>query len=136
MNEKGSASGFSHVLRALKYRNYRLFFFGQSISLLGSWMQSIAIAWLTFRLTDHSPFWLGFLGFASQVPAFFLAPIGGIAADRWNRQKTLLITQSLAMIQATLLAILYFTGLINIGHIIALTIFMGVIMAFDIPILL
>ncbi len=72
------------ILRALRHRNYRLFFGGQAVSLVGTWMQQIAMSWLVYRMTD-SPFLLGFVGFASQIPAFLFSPIAGVYADRWNR---------------------------------------------------
>ncbi|MDP2933353.1 MAG: MFS transporter, partial [bacterium] len=94
---------FNHVLRVFRYRNYRLFFAGQSISLVGIWMQNIAMAWLVYRLTG-SAFLLGLVGFSSQIPAFFLTPLAGVVADRYSRYKILVITQILAMGQALVLA--------------------------------
>ena len=93
------------LVRAFQYRNYRLFFSGQGISLVGTWMQQIAVSWLVYRLTN-SPFLLGFIGFAGQVPTFVLAPVAGVFADRWDRRKLLVMTQVLAMLQAFLLAFL------------------------------
>ena len=84
---------------ALKHRNFRLFFFGQGISLIGTWMQQVAMIWLVYRLTN-SAFLLGLVGFCSQIPAFFLAPVAGVFIDRWNLHRTIVITQSLAMCQA------------------------------------
>jgi MFS family permease len=82
------ATGLTSIIRALRHRNFRLFFGGQGISLIGTWMQRIALGWLVYRLTN-SPFLLGFVGFAGQIPAFLLAPLAGVLADRWNRQRIL-----------------------------------------------
>lgn len=120
------------ILRALKYRNFRLFFLGQSISLIGTWMQRIALAWLVYRLSD-SALLLGVVGFASQIPTFFIAPIAGVFADRLNRHRILILAQTAAMMQALLLAFLVLTDTIQIWHIILLSIFLGVINGFDMP---
>ena len=120
------------IFRALGYRNYRLFFMGQGVSLIGTWMQQIAMAWLVYRLTN-SPFLLGIVGFSSQIPAFILSPLAGVMADRWNRHRTLIITQVLSMIQAFVLAILTFTGAITVWQIIALGVFLGCVNSLDIP---
>ncbi|MBO3463927.1 MFS transporter, partial [Aetokthonos hydrillicola] len=111
---------------------YRLFFAGQGISLIGSWMTQLATIWLVYRLTD-SPVLLGLVGFTSQIPSFFLAPFGGIFVDRFSRQRTLIGTQILAMIQSLALAVLALTGVIHIWHIIVLSLFQGFINAFDAP---
>ncbi|MFA5863297.1 MAG: MFS transporter [Phycisphaerae bacterium] len=121
------------LLRALRYRNYRLFFGGQAVSLIGTWMQLIATGWLVYRMT-HSAFLLGVVTFAGQIPSFFVIPFGGLVADRWNRRRMLVITQILSMVQAFVLTILYYTGWINIGWIIVLTVLLGLVNAFDIPI--
>jgi MFS family permease len=125
-------SKLKHSLRALESRNYRLFFAGQAISLIGSWMTQVATIWLVYHLTN-SAWLLGFVGFAGQIPSFILSPFGGILVDRWNRHRILIITQILAMIQSFALAILALTGIIHISHIILLSIFQGFIMAFDSP---
>ena len=117
---------------ALKHRNFRLFFFGQSISLIGTWMQQVAMVWLVYRLSN-SEFLLGLIGFCSQVPILFLAPVAGVFTDRWNRHRTIIATQSLAMLQAVILVVLTWTGLINVPYLIVLSIFMGLINAFDMP---
>jgi len=124
--------GLKFILRALRYRNYRLFFIGQGISLVGSWIQIIAVSWLVYRLTN-SPFLLGAVGFASQIPTFLLAPFAGVLADRLNRRRILIITQSLFMIQALILAILALTGNIAVWHILVLGVFVGLVNGFDIP---
>ena len=120
------------ILRALEARNYRLFFMGQGLSLIGTWMTQTATIWLVYSLTD-SAFWLGVVGFALQAPNFFITPFAGVFIDRWNRHRTLVITQVLAMVQSLALAILAFTGVVQLWHIIALSIFQGVINAFDMP---
>ncbi len=120
------------TFRALRSRNYRLYFFGQSLSLIGTWMQQVAVGWLVYRLTE-SPFLLGLVGFSTQIPTLFLAPLAGVAADRFPRRVILLITQSLFMLQALLFATLLFVHLETIELIIALSLFHGVVMAFDAP---
>lgn len=120
------------VLRSLRNRNYRLFFGGQGISLVGTWMQQIALGWLVYRLTD-SAFLLGLVSFAGQIPTFILASLAGVLADRYNRHKILIITQTLAMLQASILAVLTLTHTIQIWHIIFLSVFAGLVNAFDLP---
>jgi MFS family permease len=126
------ASGVAFMLRALDHRNYRLFFSGQSISLVGSWMTRIATSWLVYRLTG-SELLLGVVGFAGQIPSFLLAPFAGVLVDRWNRHRLLVATQVLAMLQSLALALLALTHTINIRHLIWLSIIQGVINAFDMP---
>ncbi|MBF0510968.1 MAG: MFS transporter [Candidatus Omnitrophica bacterium] len=121
------------VFRALRHKNYRLFLVGQGISLIGTWMQQIAVAWLAYRLT-HSAVLLGVVGFSSQIPAFLIAPFAGVIADRYSRHRLLLITQFLALCQATLLYVLYATHTIQVWHIIGLSFLLGAINAFDIPV--
>jgi len=121
------------IFRSLRHRNFGLFFVGQGISLIGTWMQQIAMSWLVYRLT-HSAFLLGVIGFCNQIPVFLLASFAGVFADRWNRRRMLLATQSLAMIQAFLLAYLTFKGTIAVWHLILLGLFMGSVNAFDVPI--
>jgi MFS family permease len=118
--------------RALRHRNYRLFFSGQSISLIGTWLTRIATSWLIYRLTG-SALLLGVLGFAGQIPTFLLAPAAGVLVDRWDRHRVLVVTQVLAMIQSGLLAALALTGVIQVWHVVALSVFQGVINAFDMP---
>jgi MFS family permease len=120
------------MLRALKHRNYRLFFFGQGVSLIGTWMQMAALGWLVYRLTG-SPFYLGLVSFFSQMPVLFGSLIGGDFADRWPRRRTVIITQVLAMIQAFLLAAIVAFDSITMTRIILLSIFMGIINAIDMP---
>ncbi|WP_298438741.1 MFS transporter [Geobacter sp.] len=121
------------MLRALQSRNYRLFFVGQSVSLVGTWMQQVAMSWLVYRLTG-SALLLGVVGFASQIPTFILAPLAGVLADRWNRRRLLIVTQSLAMVQAALLAAAVLSGVVQVWQIIALSAVLGLVNAFDIPI--
>ncbi|WP_324332340.1 MFS transporter [Methylomusa anaerophila] len=118
------------MVRALRYRNYRLFFSGQIISQTGTWMQVIAMNWLVYRLTD-SAFMLGTLNFFNHVPGFLLGPVAGVVADRFNRHKILIVTQTLAMLQAVLLAVLVLTGKIEVGHLLGLGFVLGCINAFD-----
>ena len=120
------------VFRSLQYRNYRLFFSGQSVSLIGTWMQRIALPWLVYHMTG-SAFLLGVVGFAGQIPTFLLAPFAGVLTDRWNRYRVLLVTQILSMIQAGILAWLSIAGLLDIWHIVVLSVFIGCINAFDVP---
>ena len=120
------------ILRALAHKNYRLFFAGQSISLIGTWMTRIATAWLVYRLTG-SALLLGVVGFAGQIPSFLLAPLAGVLVDRWNRQRLLVITQVLAMFQSLALALLTMTGLIKMWHVIVLSVLQGLINSFDMP---
>ncbi len=120
------------ALRALHSRNYRLFFSGQSVSLIGTWMTRVATSWLIYRLT-HSAFLLGVAGFAGQMPLFFLAPIAGVWIDRWDRHRTLIWTQALSLVQSFALAALALTGVIQVWHVIALMVMQGVVNAFDMP---
>ena len=120
-------------LRALRSRNYRLFVAGQGISLIGTWMQQVAMSWLVYRLTG-SAMLLGIVGFTSQIPSFLLAPVAGVLADRWEKRRLLLATQSLALTQAALLAVIVLTGVVQIWHIVLLSLFLGIISAFDIPV--
>jgi MFS family permease len=124
------AASQSRILRALRHRNYRLFFGGQTVSLVGTWITRIATAWLVYRLT-HSAFLLGLVGFAGQIPTLFLAPIAGVFVDRWNRHDVLLVTQVLSLLQSAALAVLTFTGVITVWEIVALQAFQGLINAFD-----
>jgi MFS family permease len=120
------------TLRALRHRNFQLFFGGQLISLIGTWMQSMAQAWLVYRITGSSLL-LGSVGFASQFPVFLVAPIGGIVADRHNRQRVVIGTQIASMILALLLALLTLTHKVQVWHIFVLAALLGVVNAFDIP---
>lgn len=120
------------MFRSLQYRNYRLFFSGQSVSLVGTWMQRIAMPWLVYHITG-SAFLLGLVGFAGQIPIFLLAPVAGVVTDRFSKYKVLLITQIVSLLQALALAVLALTGVIQIWHIVILSIALGCINAFDTP---
>ena len=126
------ANKIGRLFPALKSRNYQLYFGGQGLSLIGTWMTQVATIWLVYHLTK-SALMLGIVGFLGQVPSFILAPFGGVLVDRFNRHRILVITQILAMIQSLALAALSLTGIINIWHIIFLSIFQGLINAFDAP---
>jgi len=120
------------TLRALRHRNFQLFFSGQLISLIGTWMQTVAQAWLVYSMTK-SALLLGSVGFASQIPVFLIAPFGGITADRVNRQRLVIATQISAMILAGILAWLTLSGRVHVWHIFVLAAMLGVVNAFDIP---
>ena len=125
-------SRLKFALRALRHRNYRLFFGGQSLSLIGTWMTQIATSWLVYRLTN-SPWLLGIVGFSGQIPALFLMPVAGVWVDRWDRHRVLKVTQVLAMLQSFALAALALSGRIQVWQIIGLAMFQGVINSFDMP---
>ncbi len=127
-----SASKFSNTFRALKHKNYRLFFIGQIISLSGTWMQSVAQSWLVYRLTGSVTL-LGLIGFAGQIPVFLLAPIGGAVADKYNRRRILIATQSISMMSAFVFATLTLTGNIQVWHLFVVASITGIANAFDIP---
>ena len=127
-----SDSGVAFMLRALRYRNYRLFFGGQIVSLLGTWITTTATSWLVYRLT-HSAVLLGLVGFAGQFPAFLLGPFAGILVDRWDRRKLLVGTQTVSMLQSLLLAALTLSGRVTIEAIVLLSILQGLVNAFDMP---
>ncbi|HKS66534.1 MAG TPA: MFS transporter [Candidatus Acidoferrales bacterium] len=120
------------MIRALRHRNFQLFFSGQLISLIGTWMDNIAEGWLVYRLT-HSPFLLGVATFAGQIPVFLLAPLGGMIADRWDRRKVVIGTQSASMVIAFTLATLTLAGKITVWEVIVLAACMGAVNAVDIP---
>lgn len=127
-----SSSRYAHAWRALRHRNFRLFFTGQSISLIGTWMTRIATSWLVYRLTG-SALLLGVVGFAGQIPTFLLAPFAGVLVDRLNRRKLLVWTQILAGVQSLAMAGLTLAKVITIHEVIALSAFQGLINAFDMP---
>jgi MFS family permease len=121
-----------NALRALGHRNFRLFFCGQSLSLIGTWMTRLATSWLVYRLTGSS-FLLGVVTFAGQIPTFLLGPLAGVWADRWERRRVLLITQFLAALQSLALAALTLSGRITVWEVVCLSVLQGVINAFDMP---
>ncbi len=120
------------LFSALKHRNFQLFFSGQIVSLVGTWMQTVAEAWLIYRLTGSSVL-LGVLGFVSQIPIFLLSPLAGLAADRWPRHRVVIATQACSMILAFTLATLTLTGHIRVWEIIGLATLLGTVNAFDVP---
>jgi MFS family permease len=125
-------ANWKFALRALRHRNYRLFFTGQTVSLIGTWMTQIATSWLVYRLTG-SAWLLGIVGFASRIPTFVLGPFVGVWVDRWNRHRTLVVTQILSMLQSFALAGLALARIITIREIIWLGLAQGIINAFDMP---
>jgi MFS family permease len=122
----------ARALRAFQHRNFRLFFGGQAISLIGTWMQRVALSWLVYRLTDSS-FALGLVSFMGQFPSLVLAPFGGVLADRWDRHRLVIVTQILFMLQATVLAALVLSGAIQVWQIMVLATILGTITGFDTP---
>ncbi len=130
--DASAKSWLPSTFRALRHRNFQLFFTGQFVSLTGTWMQSVAQSWLVYRLTG-SVVLLGLIGFSSQIPVFLLAPIGGATADRCNRHRILITTQSIAMSLAFVLALLTLTGNIEIWHLFVIAVGFGLANAFDIP---
>ncbi|MHB1048821.1 MAG: MFS transporter [Bacteroidota bacterium] len=130
-------SGFHRVLslptfRSLQHRNYRLFFFGQILSLIGTWMQSMALAWLVYQLT-YSAVWLGAIGFLNSIPILFFSMFGGSLADRMSKHRLIIITQVLSLLQALLLSVLVFFNLATIEIVALLAFTLGTINAYDIP---
>ncbi len=126
-------NGAGFLFRSLRSRNYRLFYFGQGISLIGTWTQQVAISWLVYRLTGSTVL-LGVVAFSNQIPSLFFGPFAGVIADRWDRKRLLLWTQALSMLQALTLAALVLSGIVQSWHIVALSLFIGTVNAFDIPI--
>ena len=120
------------TLRALRHRNFQLFFGGQLISLVGTWMQTVAQSWLVYRMTGSAVL-LGAVGFASQFPVFLVAPLGGTTADRVNRHRLVIATQTAAMILAFILAGLTLANVVTVWEIFVLAALLGVVNAFDIP---
>ncbi|MDE2182780.1 MAG: MFS transporter [Alphaproteobacteria bacterium] len=129
---RGEAPGALELLKVFRHRNYRLFFAGQLVSLMGTWITSVAQGWLVYRLS-HSPFYLGLATFAGQVPVFFVASFGGMIADRVDRRRLLVLTQMLSMLESVALAVLTLLGVIQVWEIILLALFQGTVNAFDIP---
>jgi MFS family permease len=130
--DRMESSDGPRITRALKSRNFRLFFGGQTISLVGTWITRIATSWLVYRLTG-SVLLLGVVGFCGQIPTLILAPFAGVLVDRWNRHRILLVTQALSMLQSTLLAVLTLTGVITVAELLVLQVAQGIINAFDTP---
>jgi MFS family permease len=122
----------AHFFRAFRHRNYQLFFTGQLVSLIGTWMQSVAESWLVYRLTGSATL-LGFTAFCSQIPVFILAPIGGTVADRTNRRRIMVTTQTVSMLLPLILSALTFSGRVQPWHVFTLATCLGIVNAFDIP---
>jgi len=131
-NKAKELKGIKVVFRSLRYRNFRLFFGGQSISLIGTWIQQTAMPWLIYDIT-HSIFLLGVIAFTGQIPALLLSSVAGVITDRKNRYHLLIATQVLAMVQALLLAAILLFGHVQVWHIVLLSIFLGCINSFDVP---
>src|SRR5579883_2012651 len=131
-NTDRSANGLAHIFRSLASRNYRLYFSGQLVSMVGTWMQQLALSWLVYRLTQ-SPFMLGLIAFASQGPSILLGPFAGVLPDLFNRHKLLIATQTALMAQSAILTWLAMSGHISIWQIMALGMFAGIANAVDMP---
>jgi MFS family permease len=122
----------AHIVRAFRHRNYRLFFSGQLVSLVGTWMQTVAESWLVFRLTGSSAL-LGLSSFVGLIPVFLLAPLGGAAADRFDRRRIIVVTQSISMVLPLILSVLTLTGRVRVWQIFVLAACLGIVNAFDMP---
>src|SRR3954465_11802336 len=120
------------LARALRHRNYRLFFRRRGVALVGTWITRVATSWLVYRLTG-SELLLGVVGFCGQIPTLLLAPIAGVLVDRWPRHRILLVTQILSMLQSFILGGLTFAGVVQVWHVLILQIAQGIINAFDTP---
>jgi MFS family permease len=131
-SEGNSTSKFKTAFRSLQYRNYRLFFGGQGISLIGTWMQRIAMPWLVYEITG-SVFLLGVVSFSGQIPTFILTPLAGVITDRWSKYRVILLANVLSLIQALILAILCLTGTVQLWQIIVLAVGLGIVNAFEVP---
>ncbi|HEV8716097.1 MAG TPA: MFS transporter [Candidatus Binatia bacterium] len=130
--DKAEGSRLREVGRALRHRNFRIYFLSMLVSFTGTWMQRVAQSWLVYRLTG-SAWWLGMIGFAGQIPVFVLALVGGVLADRYHRYRLILLTQTLAMIQALVLAVLTLTNQVTVGALLVLALLLGLINALDMP---
>ena len=128
----GDSRFTSATFSSLRIRNFRLFFGGQSVSLVGTWITRIATSWLVYRLTG-SALLLGIVGFCGQIPTLVLAPFAGVLVDRWNRHRILVVTQALSLLQSAALAVLTLAGVITVTHILVLQVVQGIINAFDTP---
>ena len=131
-DKKNNSGRFKIVFRSLQHRNYRLFFSGQSVSLIGTWMQRIAMPWMVYHMTG-SALLLGVVSFTGQIPTLILGPVAGVLTDRWSRYRVLLVTQIVSMVQAAVLAWLSLAGVIQIWEIILLSAILGCVNAFDVP---
>ncbi len=122
----------AHTFRALRHRNYRLFFIGQSLSNVGTWLQQVAMGWLTYRLTE-SAWILGVVAFCTNIGILVLSPFAGVLADRVNRRRALMIAQGMMLLQAVVLTIIVALGVVQVWHLIALALWLGLAWAFDVP---
>src|SRR2546429_1535026 len=122
----------ARLLRALRHRNYRLYFMGQGVSLIGTWLTQVATRWLVYRLTGSTVL-LGVVAFAGQIPLFVLGPFMGVLVDRWNRHRILIVTQIIAMLQSFALAYLALRHIITVRHVIVLNAIQGVVNSLDMP---
>jgi MFS family permease len=123
---------YRQIARSLRHRNFRLFFLGQFVSLIGTWMQAVAQSWLVYRMTGSAVL-LGWVGFAGQIPVFLIAPFGGTLADRYDRRRIILATQTASMLLALVLAGLTLTARVRVWHVVVLAALLGIVNAFDIP---
>jgi MFS family permease len=130
LNTNKINSNIRNIFRSFKYRNYRLFISGQAISLVGLWLQNVAMGWLVYRLTNSAAL-LGVVGFVETIPVLILTPFVGVFVDRWNRHRILIITQSCCMILAFIMSFLILTGLVQVWHILVLSVFLGAVSAVD-----
>ena len=130
LEEEGNISGLLSMVRAFRHRNFRLYFGGQSVSLIGTWVQQIALGWTIYELT-HSSLLLGIVSFAGQLPLFVVTPFAGVLVDRWNRHRTLIVTQTLSMLQAFALAWVVSMHMLNVWNLVGLNLFAGIILAID-----
>src|SRR5689334_22390421 len=128
----GLRRGLKQTFRALRHRNFRLFISGQAISLIGTWMQNVAQAWLVYRLT-HSELLLGTVWFCTQIPVFALASFGGLISDRYSRWRIVILTQTFSLLQALGLALLTLSGRVQVWEVMASAVMLGCINAFDMP---
>src|SRR5262245_44041464 len=131
-DETAAPSWPSRIPRVFRHRNYRLFYAEQIVTLIGTWIQSVALSWLVYRLT-HSPFLLGVVSFASQAPIFFVTPFAGMIADRSDRRTVFMTTRTLALLQAAILTVMTLTNHIEINSIIVLALALGIITAVEVP---
>jgi len=130
VKKQADIQGLRAMVRAFRHRNFRLYFGGQSISLIGTWVQQVALSWTTYQLT-HSSFLLGLVSFAGQFPLFIETPFAGVLVDRFSRHRILIITQTLAALQAFVLAVVVSTGVLSVWNLVALNLFAGMILAVD-----
>src|SRR3954468_19523729 len=132
LSSQGEPGMGARLLRALRHRNYRLYFVGQGISLIGTWLTQVATRWLVYRLTG-SALKLGLVAFAGEIPFLVLGPIAGVLVDRWNRHRILIVTQIVAMLQSFALAYLALRHQITVSEIVLLNMVQGVVNSLDMP---